>query len=332
MKWKKLSAAAATAALAFSLAACQSQTDGGSTSGSGAAASGSGETYKIGVIQLAPHAALDSAREGFYRALDESGISYEKDEQNAGGEQNACQTIAESLVNGGNDLIFAIATPAAQAVAGATSDIPIVLTAVTDPADAGLVASNDAPGGNVTGTSDLTPVADQIALVKKIDPDAEKVGFLYSAAEANSEFQIELAKEACEEEGLAYEEYSISSTNEIQTVMEAAVSEVDVIYCPTDNMVANAMATVSMIANENGVPVIGGEEGQVDNGALITFGINYEELGYKTGQMAVKILKGEAEPADLPIEYLDKAQCSLKINEETEKALGLDLSELKGEA
>lgn len=333
MRWKKLSAVAAAAALAFSLAACQGGADGASSSGSGAAGSQTGETtYKIGVIQLAPHAALDAAREGFYRALDESGISYEKDEQNAGGEQSACQTIAESLVNGGNDLIFAIATPAAQAVAGATSDIPIVLTAVTDPADAGLVASNDAPGGNVTGTSDLTPVAEQIALIKQIVPDAEKVGFLYSAAEANSEFQIELAKEACAEEGLSYEAYSISSTNEIQTVMEAAVSEVDVIYCPTDNMVANAMATVSMIANENGIPVVGGEEGQVDNGALITFGINYEELGYKAGQMAVQILKGEAEPADMPIEYMEKAQCSLKINEETEKALGLDLSALKSEA
>lgn len=347
MKLRKILATVMTVVMAASLAACgnpvststsksseptsASKSTSGSKSDSASNSAASDKTYKIGVIQLAPHAALDAANKGFFKALDELGIKYEADQKNAGGEQNACQTIAETLVNSGSDLIFAIATPAAQAVAGATSEIPIVLTAVTDPADSGLVADNKAPGGNVTGTSDLTPVAEQIALIKKINPDAKKVGFLYCSAEANSEFQISLAKEACEKEGLEYEDFSISSTNEIQTVVESAVGKVDVLYSPTDNMVANAMSTVAMIANENKLPVICGEEGMVDNGGLITYGINYEELGYKAGQMAAKILTGESKPAEMPIEYLEKEQCSLKINEDTSKALGLDLSALKAE-
>lgn len=146
-----------------------------------------GETYKIGVIQYTQHDALDASNEGFFAALDEMGISYEADQQNAAGETASCQTISQTLVNDQNDLIFAIGTPAAQAVAGVTSDIPIVLTAVTDPAQSGLVESNEAPGGNVTGTSDLTPVAEQIDLLKQILPDAKNVGILYCSAESNSE-------------------------------------------------------------------------------------------------------------------------------------------------
>ena len=190
---KRVLALAVTAALAGSMVACgggdgaqsegsqeetasqeeaadgaQSEETADADSGSGESASG--ETYKIGVIQYMPHTALDASNEGFFAALDDLGISYEEDQQNAAGETSTCQTIAQNLASAGNDLIFAIATPAAQAMAGVTEDIPIVLTAVTDPADAGLVESNDAPGGNVTGTSDLTPVADQIALIKKILP------------------------------------------------------------------------------------------------------------------------------------------------------------------
>lgn len=291
-----------------------------------------GETYKIGVIQYMPHTALDASNEGFFDALDDLGISYEPDQQNAAGETSTCQTISENLVNGGNDLIFAIATPAAQSVAGMTTDIPIVLTAVTDPADAGLVESNEAPGGNVTGTSDLTPVAEQIELIKKILPDAESVGMLYCSSEANSVFQINLAKEACDSQGLTYEDYTVSSSNEIQSVVESAVGKVDVLYSPTDNIIANNMATVSMIANENQLPVICGEEGMVESGGLITYGIDYYELGYMAGEMAAKILTGESQPADMPIEYLDASRCSLKVNEDTASALGLDAAELEAAA
>ena len=156
-----------------------------------------------------------------------------------------------------------------------TKDIPIVLSAVTDPAASGLVASNEAPGGNVTGTSDLTPISEQIKLLKDLFPDASKVGILYCSAESNSSIQAELAREACTELGLEATDFTVSSTNEIQTVVESMVGKVDVIFAPTDNTIANGMATVSMIATDNGLPVICGESGMVEAGGLATYGIDY---------------------------------------------------------
>jgi len=288
-----------------------------------------GNTYKIGVIQYVQHDALDASNEGFFAALDELGIQYEADQQNAAGEAASCQTIAETLANNGNDLIFAIATPAAQAVAGVTSDIPIVLTAVTDPADAGLAESNEAPGGNITGTSDLTPVKEQIDLLQQILPDAKTVGILYCSAEANSVLQADMAKEACSAAGLETTDYTVSSSNEIQTVVESMVGKVDAIYAPTDNMIAAGMATVGMIANENKIPVICGEEGMTNEGGLATYGINYYELGYKAGQMAAKILTEGADPATMPIEYLATEECTLTVNQDTADALGIDVSNLE---
>ena len=288
--------------------------------------SASDDTYKIGVIQYVQHDALDASNEGFFAALDDLGISYEADQQNAAGEASSCQTIAETLVNNGNDLIFAIATPAAQSVAGVTTEIPIVLTAVTDPAESGLVESNDAPGGNVTGTSDLTPVTEQIDLLKELIPEAKTVGILYCSAESNSVLQAEMAKEACEEAGLASEDYTVSSSNEIQTVVESMIGKVDAIYAPTDNMIAAGMATVAMVANENKIPVICGEEGMVKEGGFATYGINYYELGYKAGEMAAQILTEGADPAEMPIGYLAAEECSLMINGDTAETLGIEVS------
>lgn len=194
-----------------------------------AATTTSDKTYKIGVLQYVQHDALDASNEGFFAALDDLGIKYDADQQNAAGEASSCQTISETLVNDGDDLIFTIATPAAQSVAGATSDIPILLTAVTDPAESGLVESNDAPGGNVTGTSDMTPVKEQIDLLKKLIPDAKTVGVLYCSAESNSVLQADMAKEACKAAGLEAADYTVSSSNEIQTVVESMIGKVDVI-------------------------------------------------------------------------------------------------------
>ncbi len=288
-----------------------------------------GQTYKIGVIQLVEHAALDAANEGFVAALDDAGISYEIDQQNAQNDQSACQTIAEKLVNDGNDLILAIATPAAQAVAGATSDIPILVTAVTDPADAGLVESNEVPGGNVSGTSDLTPVNEQIELLKKILPDAKTVGILYCSAESNSVLQADMAQEACAAQGLESEVFTVSSSNEIQQVVESMVGKVDALYCPTDNTIAAGMATVAMVANDNGIPTICGEEGMVDAGGLATYGIDYYQLGYMTGEQAVDILVNGADISQMPIGYLSADKCALSTNAETADALGIDVSTLE---
>nr|WP_314638481.1 ABC transporter substrate-binding protein [uncultured Olsenella sp.] len=300
----------------FALAAC------------GNVGTGSKGGYKIGVLQLTEHAALDAANAGFVRALDESGLSYTIDQQNAQNDQSACQTIASKLVNDGDDLILAIGTPAAQAVAGATDQIPVIGTAITDFAASGLVASNDAPGGNVTGSSDLTPVEDQFDLLVKLIPSAKKVGLLYCTAESNSDVQVALAEAAASARGLEAVRFSVSSSNEIQQVVESMVGKVDVAYAPTDNTIAAGMSTVSMVAIEHKLPVIVGEQGMVDNGGLATYGINYDQLGYKAGQMAVKVLKGEAKPAEMPIEYLAAEDCTLATNQATADAIGVDLSVL----
>lgn len=287
-----------------------------------------GEGYKIGIVQLTEHAALDAANEGFVAALDASGIAYTVDQQNAQNDQSACQTIATKLVSEGNDLILAIATPAAQAVAGATSEIPIIGTAITDFAEAGLVNDNEAPGTNVTGTSDLTPVAEQMDLLIKLLPEAKNIGILYCSSEANSKIQADMAAEACKEKGLSSEIFTVSSSNEIQTVVESMVGKVDAIYTPTDNTIAAGMATVSMVATDNGLPIICGEAGMVEAGGLATYGIDYYQLGYLAGEMAVSILKGEAAPQETPIGYLDASKCELTVNEEAAAALGVDLSVL----
>lgn len=288
-----------------------------------------GKEFKIGVLQLVQHAALDATNEGFIKALDDAGISYTVDQQNASGDQSTCQTIASKLVNDGDDLILAIATPAAQAVAGATSDIPVLLTAVTDPAASDLVETNEAPGGNVSGTSDLTPVKEQIDLLKQILPEAKTVGILYCSAESNSEIQASMAREAIKAAGMEPVDYTVSTSNEIQTVVTSMVGKVDAIYAPTDNTIAAGMATVAMVANENKIPTICGEEGMVNAGGLATYGIDYFELGYLTGQQAVKILKEGKDISKMPIEYLPIEKCKLTINEETAKALDLDVSGIK---
>lgn len=300
--------------MALSLSACQNKSDG--------------TTYQIGVLQLTQHPALDAANEGFVAALNDSKIAYEIDQQNAAGEQSACQTIATSFVNDQKDLILAIATPAAQAVAGATEDIPILITSVTDPAASNLAVSNDAPGYNVTGTSDLTPVKEQIDLMMKLLPETKTVGILYNSGEANSMIQADLAKEACAALGIETIDKTVSSSNEIQSAVETLVGEVDTIYAPTDNLIASAMTTVGMVATENNIPVICGEGGMVESGGLATYGIDYYELGYKTGLQAVKILTEGADPATMPIEYLAADQCELTINQEVADKLGIDVSVL----
>ncbi|MBM6776306.1 ABC transporter substrate-binding protein [Collinsella tanakaei] len=328
---KTLASAVVAGTLALALAACggNGATTETTDEGSSTAEAASGSTYKIGVLQLTEHAALDASNEGFVAALDDAGIDYEIDQQNAQNDQSACQTIASKLVNDGDDLILTIGTPAAQAVASATSDIPIIGTAITDFAESGLVADNEAPGGNVTGSSDLTPVADQIDLLQQLVPDAKTVGLLYCTAESNSEVQIAMAEEALDEAGIAHERYTVSSSNEIQQVVESMVGKVDAVYTPTDNTIAAGMATVSMVANENDLPVIVGCDTMVEDGGLASYSINYYDLGYKAGEMAVEILTEGADPAEMPIEYLAAEDCQLIANQATADEVGIDISGLE---
>lgn len=286
---------------------------------------------KIGVIQLVEHPALDANYKGFVDGLAEAGYidgqNIKIDFQNAQGEQANCVTIANKLVNDNDDLIFAIATPAAQAVANLTKNIPILVSSVTDPETAKLVKSNNKPETNVSGTSDLTPVKAQIQLLKKINSNVKTVGLMFCSSEANSIFQIDLAKEACKENGFDFIEGSVSNSNEIQQVTQSLVGKVDAIYIPTDNMLAAGMANVAMVANDAKIPVICGEEGMVKSGGLATYGIDYYELGKQTAKMAVQILKDGKNPAEMPIEYLEK--CTLSVNEETAKAIGVSVENLK---
>ena len=289
-----------------------------------------GEMLKVGVIQLVEHPALDAAYQGFVDGLAEAGYKDGEnitiDYQNAQGEQANCVTIANKLVNDKDDVILAIATPAAQAVAMLTDDIPVLITAVTDPESAKLVDSNSHPGRNVTGTSDLTPVDAQINLLKKILPNAQTVGLMFCSSEQNSIFQIQLAKEACTRVGLKYVEGSVSNSNEIQQVTQSLVGKVDAIYIPTDNMLAAGMPLVAQVANENKIPTIVGEDGMVQSGGMITYGINYYELGKQTAAQAVKILRDGANPADMPIEYLEK--CDLSYNADSLAAVGMAVPKL----
>ena len=319
--------AALTAAATLGLAGCGND----EAAPAGSTASGDGKKYKIGVLQLTEHAALDAANDGFVRALDESGIDYDIEQQNAQNDQSACQTIAQTLVNDGCDLILAIATPAAQAVAGATTEIPIIGTAITDFAASGLVDDNDAPGGNLTGTSDMNPVADQMDLLQRLLPDAKTVGLLYCTAESNSDIQIAMAEEELDKLGIAHERYTVSSSNEIQQVVESMVGAVDAIYTPTDNTIAAGMTTVAMIANENGLPTICGEVGMVENGGLASVSINYEELGYRAGEMAIEILEEGADPAEMAIGTMTADECDLVYNQQTADEVGVDVSALADE-
>lgn len=303
--------------MAFSLTACGEQTPNEEG------------MVKLGAIQLAEHPALDQSYEGFMAALKDGGYiegeNLKVDFKNAQGDPSNCESIATKFVNDKVDLILAIATNAAQAAANATKDIPIVLTAVTDPEYSGLVNTNAKPGGNVTGTSDLTPVEAQIELLKDILPNAKNVAVMFNGAEDNSIFQANMAKTAIEDKGMTYHEVSVSELGQIQQVVESLVGKVDAIYIPTDNLLAEGMTTVSMIANENKIPVITGEEGMCANGGLATYGLSYYNLGYKAGEQALAILSGEATPADTPIGYLPAEDCVLTINMETAKTLGITI-------
>ncbi len=276
--------------------------------GAGSAESQGGEeqTLNIGIVQYMDHVALDSARQGFIDALADNGyVDGENiviDLQNAQGDQSNLSTISDRFVSNNVDLVLAIATPATQAIAGKTTEIPILGTAVTDYVAARLVDSNEAPGGNVSGTTDMNPIKDQIDLLMKLVPDAKTVGVLYTSSEDNSILQAGMAKEAIEKLGMKYVEVTVTNGNDVQQATQSIVDKCDAIYIPTDNVFASAMPIVHGVTSVSKTPVICGESGMVDNGGLATLGINYYDLGYQTGLMGVKILQGEAEPATMPIE------------------------------
>lgn len=281
------------------------------------------KTLKIGILQFTEHEALDAARQGFIDDIKKSNPEFEIDYKNAQADQSNCTLISNYFISQDCDLIFAIATPAAQAAAATTSKIPILVTAVTNPVDANLVKSNEKPETNVSGTSDLAPIAGQIELIKKIKPHAKNIAVLYSSSEANSKFQADIAINESKKIGLSAKEFTFSHITEIQQVVESMQGKVDAIYTPTDNMVASNMALIAKTALNLDIPVICGEENLISKGAAGTLGVDYYELGTITAEQAKRILINKDGPKNMPIEYIKNAKITL--NKEVLSKLNLNL-------
>lgn len=270
-----------------------------------ASTGGDKKPLKIGIIQIVEHPALDAARKGFLETLKANGYEEGKnltvDYKNAQNDQSNLTAIAQKFASDKPDLILAIATPSAVAMAAATKGIPILITAVTDPVSAKLVNSMEKPGTNVTGTTDMNPIQQQLELLKKLVPQAKKVGVLYNAGEPNSQVQVKKVKELAVGLGLEIVEATVTGTADVQQAAQFLVGKVDAVYIPTDNTVVSAAPTVLQVTDKNKIPVISGESSVVDKGGLATIGINYENLGKQTGEMALKVING-SKPQDMPIE------------------------------
>ncbi|MTI80787.1 MAG: ABC transporter substrate-binding protein [Firmicutes bacterium] len=284
------------------------------------------DQVNLGIIQIVEHPALDAAREGFLDVLEENGYADgEKlvvDYQNAQNDQGNLQTIARKLVQDESDLVLAIATPSAMTMANETSEIPILITAVTDPVSAKLVDSLEKPGTNVTGTTDMNPVKDQLALIQDIVGDVEKVGIIYNSSEINSQVQVDMADKAAPELGLELVKVTITASSEVMQAAQSLVGKVDAIYLPTDNMVISSLPAVLKVAEENQIPVVAGESNSVENGALATIGINYYELGRTTGEMALEIIDGKA-PTEMPIQSQEGSD--IVVNLKAAQAMGVEV-------
>ena len=296
---KKLLALTLAGVMALSLAAC-----GSTEETQDPAASGDG-TYTIGICQLVQHDALDAATQGFMDAL-EAALpgQVEFDNQNASNDIPMCSTIVNQFVAADVDLIMANATPALQAASAATIDIPILGTSVTEYGVAmGIKDFNGTVGGNVSGTSDLAPLDQQATMLKEGFPDAKNVGLLYCSAEANSQYQVDVVKAELEKLGCTATLYSFSDSNDLAAVAQNAASASDVIYVPTDNTVASNAGLIDNICRPAGVPIIAGEEGICAIAGVATLSLSYYDLGVATGEMAAKILTGEADISTMPVGY-----------------------------
>ena len=292
------------------------------------------EKVNVGIVQLVEHAALDAANKGFVEGLASKGykegqnIAY--DRQNAQADQSNLQNIAHRFVNNKVNLICAIATPAAQTVANVTSDIPIVATAVTDYKTAKLVKDNAKPGTNVTGTTDMNPVEQQLDLLLKVVPNAKSVGTIYCSSEVNSQLQVDILKKAATAKGVTIKEATVSNVNDIQQAARSLVGKVQAIYVPTDNVLASAMPTLVSVTEEAKLPVICGEGGMVKAGGLATLGVDYYKLGFQAGEMAADILSGKSKPADMAIQAQKEFKAMVNLKEAEKIGLKVPEDVLKG--
>lgn len=283
------------------------------------------DKVQIGISQFVEHPALDAAREGFIEGLAEEGFTEDEVEfieQNAQADFATAQSIAQKFRTQGLDMILAIATPNAQASANIIKDIPVMFTAVTDPVAAGIVDSMETPGANITGTTDMNPVGEQLELIKEFIPDVSDVGILYNPGEVNSVVQVDIAKAKAEEMGIKLHEATVSNSSEVSLAASSLVDDVDAIYVPTDNIIVSALPSVLNITNSKNVPVFASENGQVEQGAIATLGIDYKLLGIQTGKMAARVLNG-AETSSMSVESSD--QLKLYLNKKSAEDIGLEI-------
>lgn len=267
--------------------------------------SAGGGEYTVGICQLVQHDALDAATQGFMDALtEELGEAVSFDLQNAQNDSNTCSTIINGFVSSGVDLILANATPALQAAQAGTNEIPILGTSVTEYGVAlGIENFDGTVGGNISGTSDLAPLEDQAAMLQELFPDAKNVGLVYCTAEANSQYQVDTVQAALEGLGYTCTQYGFADSNDLSSVVTSAADNNDVLYVPTDNTAASNTPIIDNICRPKKIPVVVGEEGICAGCGVATLSISYYDLGVGTGKMAAKILKGEANISEMPIEY-----------------------------
>ena len=290
------------------------------------------DVFRIGISQFITHQSLDATREGFVDELAKQGYvegkNIEIDLQNAQGEQRNLKTISQQLSES-SDVVLAIATPSAQSLANTTQTTPVIFSAVTDPVSAKLVESREHPGGNVTGTSDQSSdaISTQINLIKKVLPKAKMIGILYTQSEPNSVVQKDEAKRLLEEKGFTVVEKTILDSNNVKAAAESLMTEVDMVFVPTDNIISSTMETVKQVSIKHKVPVFGGSTEMIAVGGLYNYGTNYEELGRQTARMLIRVLKGE-KPENIAVELPEKLE--LHTNQEMADALGIDISKLEG--
>lgn len=286
------------------------------------------DTIKIGVVQYVEHEALDAVLKGFQETLDASDYAdhIEWDINNASGDQSSLQSLSEKVARD-NDILFAIATPAAQVLASVEQEKPIFIAAVTDAVAAGLVESNEAPAKNVTGTSDMAPIEDQVDLLTRNFPEVETVGLIYNSSEVNSQVQAELAVEYLEEQRLKTEVQTVTSTNDISQVMNSLVGNVDAMFMVTDNTIDSAITLVGDIAKEAGIPTVGSSDSVVMANGLATLSNSYEDYGIQTAEMVIRMLDEGLDPAEMPVELGKDFQ--VIVNEDFAEAIGVDPASIK---
>lgn len=290
------------------------------------------DVVHIGILQYVEHPSLSAARKGFVAELKKEGYvdgkNLKLDYENAQGDQSNLQTISTNLLSN-NDLVLGIATPAAQTLSNLSTDVPVLFTAVTDPVSAKLVKTMEKPEGIATGTSDMSPISKQVELLQKVMPNVKKVGIMYTTNERNSEVQVEEAQKEFAKAGIDVLTKGISSTNDVQDTAKSLMSQTQVLFIPTDNMIVSAISLITELSKEMKVPVVGGSADIVEQGVLFTYGANYEALGRQTAKLAVRIIKGE-DVSKISAEY--PKTLNVVANDDMAKTLGIDLTSIKDES